>query len=227
MYVEAASERAAAEATVLVVDDDESVRQGIARLARASGFAARTFSSPNRFLRQPLPAGPACLVLDLMMDGLNGLEVQERLRRDPRQIPIVFLSGHGDVPVTARAMKGGADDFLEKPFRPTDLIGAIRRALARDRKASAARAGQDDVARRHQKLTDREREVMGLVVRGLLNKQVAAELGISEKTVKVHRGRVMEKMEADSLAELVCLAEQVEPGTPLFARMPSWPGDAG
>src|SRR5262245_24804566 len=120
------------DATVLVVDDDSSVRHGVARLVRSAGFSARTFSSPDQFLKSPLPAAPACLVLDVLMDGLDGLQVQEALRNNDRQIPIVFLSGHGDVPKTAKAMKSGADDFLEKPFRPKELIGAIERALERD-----------------------------------------------------------------------------------------------
>ena len=227
MSVGAASGRADDdEATVLVVDDDQSVRRGIARLARGSGFAARTYSSPRRFLGQPLPTGPACLVLDMVMDGVNGLEVQERLQQDPRQIPIVFLSGQADIPMAARAMKGGAADFLEKPFCPLDLIGAIRRAVERDRKATVARARRDDVVHRYQTLTERERDVMGLVVRGLLNKQVAAALGISEKTVKVHRGRGMKKMRAASLAELVWLAQRVKPDTPLFGETPLSSGDA-
>jgi FixJ family two-component response regulator len=200
--------------TVFVVDDDVSVRHGVARLLRAAGYSAKTFSSPGQFLKQPLPAGPACLVLDVCMDGLNGLEVQQALRGNPRNLPIVFLSGQADVPIATKAMKGGADDFLEKPFRPEALIGAVGHAIDRDRKASAARADHDEVVRRHETLTAREQEVMALVVQGLLNKQVAAELGISEKTVKVHRGRAMEKMQVESLAELVRLAERVEPHAP-------------
>src|SRR4051812_34348414 len=121
--------------TVLVVDDDQSVRQGVARLLRAAGYCAKTFSSPLQFLKQPLPPGPACVVLDMMMDGADGLEVQQTLRRNPRQIPIVFLSGQADVPLATRAMKGGAEDFLEKPFRPDQLMGAVRHAIASDREA--------------------------------------------------------------------------------------------
>lgn len=203
--------------TVLVVDDDAGVRQGVARLLRAAGYSAKTFASPNQFLKQPLPDGPACLVLDFSMDGLNGLEVQQALQSNARQIPIVFLSGHADVPIAINAMKAGADDFIEKPFQPEKLMGAVEQAIARDRKASAARADHDDVVRRYETLTSREQEVMGLVVQGLLNKQVAAELGISEKTVKVHRGRAMEKMQVESLAELVRLSEQVQPAHPQAA----------
>lgn len=197
--------------TVVVVDDDQSVRQSVARLVRAAGYSAKTFSSPVQFLKQPLPPGPACLVLDFFMDGLNGLEVQQALHGNARNIPIVFLSGHGDVRIATTAMKGGADDFLEKPFKPDQLMGAVRHAIECDREASAARADHDEVVRRYKSLTAREREVMDLVVQGLLNKQVAAELGISEKTVKVHRGRAMEKMRVESLAELVRLSEQLEP----------------
>jgi FixJ family two-component response regulator len=186
------------------------VRQGVARLLRAAGYRTKTYSSPSQFLKQALPDGPACLVLDVFMDDFNGLEVQRALQRNPRNIPIVFLSGQADVPIAITAMKGGAHDFLEKPFRPEQFVGAVRHAIARDREASAARADQDEVVGRYQTLTAREQQVMMLVVRGLLNKQVAAELDISEKTVKVHRGRAMEKMQVESLAELVRLAEQVE-----------------
>ncbi len=198
------------DATVLVVDDDSSVRQGVARLARSAGFASRTFASPDQFLKEPLPQGPACVVLDMCMDGLNGLEVQEALRLNRRQIPIVFLSGHGNVATATKAIKGGADDFLEKPFQPKALMEAIRHAIEHDRTQSAAREDRDEVTNCYLGLTAREREVMLLVVRGKLNKQVAADLGISEKTVKVHRGRVMEKMQVDSLAELVLLVERVD-----------------
>ena len=197
-------------ATVFVLDDDASVRQGVARLVRANGYAARTFSSPDRFLKEPLPPGPACLVLDMLMEGLDGLGVQQMLLRNDRDLPIVFLSGNSDIPMVTAAMKRGADDFLEKPFQPKDLMGAIRRAVERDRRASSSRATRRELQTRYEALTPREREVMALVVRGLLNKQVAAELGISEKTVKVHRGRAMEKMQVESLAELVRLAEVVE-----------------
>jgi FixJ family two-component response regulator len=198
------------DATVFVLDDDVSVRNGVARLLRAAGFSARTFSSPSRFLKEPLPAGPACLVLDMLMEGLDGLGVQQALQQGDRNIPIVFLSGNSDIPMATKAMKWGAEDFLEKPFEPKDLMGAIRRAVERDRRASSTRATRDALVSRYNTLTAREREVMALVVRGFLNKQVAAELGISEKTVKVHRGRAMEKMQVDSLAELVRLAEQLE-----------------
>jgi RNA polymerase sigma factor (sigma-70 family) len=197
-------------ATVLVVDDDSSVRQSVARLVRSHGYTTRTFCSSSQFLKQPLPIGPSCLVLDVFMDGENGLDLQEKLGGNQRQIPIVFLSGRGDVPMTAKAMKRGATDFLEKPFRPTDLIDAIQRAVERDRKDSAARASRDELVQRLSILTDRERDVMKLVVTGMLNKQVAAELKISEKTVKVHRGRVMEKMQVESLAELVRLVGNID-----------------
>jgi RNA polymerase sigma factor (sigma-70 family) len=201
---------AANDATVFVLDDDASVRQGVARLIRSAGYSARTFSSPNRLLKEPPPPGPACLVLDMLMDGMDGLGVQDALRRNGRHIPIVFLSGGSNIPMATKAMKGGADDFLVKPFSAKDLLGAIRKAVENDRKASAARVCRDDVMHRYETLTEREREVMVMVCRGMLNKQVAAELGIAEKTVKVHRARAMEKMRVESLAELVRLAEQVE-----------------
>jgi FixJ family two-component response regulator len=200
---------AESDVTVVVVDDDSSVRHGVARLARSAGFSTRTFASPTQFLKQPLPQSPACLVLDVFMDELTGLDVQERLLGAERKIPIIFLSGHGDVPMTAKAMKRGAMDFLEKPFEPTELIGAIIRAVENDRKDSAARAQRNGLVQRYELLTLRERDVMKLVVNGLLNKEIAAELGISEKTVKVHRGRVMEKMQVRSLAELVKISQQI------------------
>ena len=197
-------------ATVLIVDDDASVRNSVARLARAAGHVVQAFASPVQFLEQPLPAGPACLVLDFQMDGLNGLEVQQALQDNGRRVPIVFLSGHGNISTAIEAMKKGAGDFLEKPFQPRRLLQAIAHALEQDRKSLSDREDRDEVTHCYEQLTGREREVMALVVRGKLNKQVAADLGISEKTVKVHRGRVMDKMEVDSLAELVRLSEQVD-----------------
>jgi len=186
--------------TVLVVDDDSGVRRSVSRLIRAAGLGVRTFSSPGDFLCQDLPAGPACVVLDMYMDGMNGLEVQDALRRNARQLPIVFISGSATVPTTAACFKGGAEDFLEKPVRAKELLDAIHRALEHDASRSADRAELDDLRRRHDQLTPRELEVMTLVVAGMLNKQVAYDLCISEKTVKVHRARVMEKMQVESLA---------------------------
>jgi FixJ family two-component response regulator len=198
-----------ADAIVFVVDDDASVRRGLARLVRAAGLAVETFPSAGDFLARSLPDLPGCLVLDLHLPGVDGLELQELLSRSGRDLPVVFLTGYGDVPTTARAMKAGAVDFLEKPFRGDNLLDAIGRALERDRRQRAARAGRAAVQRRLDALTPREREVLALVVAGLINKQIAAELGTGEKTVKVHRGRVMEKMGAGSVAELVRLAAQV------------------
>ena len=203
-------------ATVLIVDDDAAVRNSVARLVRTAGYAAQTFPLPAQFLDQPLPQGPACLVLDFQMDQMNGLEVQQALQNNPRRrrrVPIVFLSGHGSVQTATEAMKNGANDFVEKPFHPNRLLQAVARALELDRRALSDQEDRDEITHCYEQLTGREREVMAQVVRGKLNKQVAADLGISEKTVKVHRGRVMEKMQVDSLAELVRLAEQVDYAT--------------
>src|SRR3954468_14279251 len=197
------------DASVLVVDDDATIRRGISRLARAAGFSVKTFSSPKAFLRQVLPEGPACVVLDMCMDELSGLDVQEALQQRDRAIPIVFLSGHGTIPTATAGIKHGAQDFLEKPVSPHDLIEAIRKAIAHDRGHSADRHDRQELRRRYDRLTPREKEVMSLVVSGLLNKQAAGELGISEKTIKVHRARVMEKMQVESLAALVQIAARL------------------
>jgi|SRR4051812_10083698 FixJ family two-component response regulator len=196
-------------ASVLVVDDDATIRRGVSRLARAAGFAVKTFSSPKAFLNQELPEGPACVVLDMCMDGLSGLDVQEALQQRDRHIPIVFLSGHGTIPTATAGIKHGAEDFLEKPVQPQELIEAIRKAIAHDRGQSADRHDRKELRRRYDRLTPREKEVMSLVVSGLLNKQSAGELGISEKTIKVHRARVMEKMQVESLAALVQIAARL------------------
>ena len=198
------------DAMVLIVDDDASVRRSISRLVRTVGYRVQTFSSPVDFLRQALPSGPACVLLDMRMDGLNGLEVQDALRKNARHIPIVFLSGHGTVATAATSIKRGADDFLEKPIRPKELIAALERAIERDRSSSEQRGKLAAARHQYNSLTPREREVMELVVDGMLNKQVADELGISEKTVKVHRARVIDKMQVDSLAELVRIAERMD-----------------
>jgi len=198
------------DATVLVVDDDPIVRRSVARLAQAAGFAVKTFASPIEFLSEPLPKGPACVVLDMCMEGMTGLQVQDALSKNERHIPIVFLSGHGTIPDAAAGFKHGAQDFLEKPFRPKELIAAITRAIEQDRADSAERADREQFQQRYTRLTAREQEVMALVVMGLLNKHAADELGISEKTIKVHRARVMVKMKVKSLAELVRVAEHIE-----------------
>lgn len=197
------------QATVFVVDDDIEIRKGVSRLAQSIGYSAKSFSSPVDFLQEEFPSGPACVVLDMCMEGLNGLEVQDTLRTNPRALPIVFLSGHGTILSATAGIKHGAEDFLEKPIEPKALVEAIQRAIERDRQTSAQRSNCDHIRRRYDSLTPREQEVMALVVAGLLNKQVAAELGISEKTIKVHRARVMEKMHAQSLADLVRLAERI------------------
>jgi FixJ family two-component response regulator len=206
---DAGEDEGARATTVLVVDDDPAIRRSVARLIRSAGFDARTFASPVEFLRHPLPDGPSCVLLDMCMDGMTGLEVQQALRRNARHIPIVFLSGRATIPIAAAGFKQGADDFLEKPARPQQLIEAVSRAIEHDRGQCADRADRAALQRRVDRLTPREQEVMGLVVTGLLNKQVAAELGISEKTVKVHRSRVMDKMEVESLAALVHIAERL------------------
>jgi FixJ family two-component response regulator len=196
-------------ATVLIVDDDPAVRRSISRLVRSVGYAAETFATPTDFLRRRLPDSPTCVLLDLCMEGMTGLEVQDELRRNDREVPVVFLSGHATVHGAVSGLKHGAEDFLEKPFRPDDLLAALSRAIENDRTGCADRKAQAELRRRYDLLTPREQEVMTLVVSGLLNKQVAGDLGISEKTVKVHRARAMEKMNVESLAELVLIASKL------------------
>jgi RNA polymerase sigma factor (sigma-70 family) len=198
------------DATVFVVDDDPSVRRSLSRLVKSAGYEVKTFASPTKFLDEQLPQSATCVLLDMCMDGdLNGLDVQRALRQKDRKPPILFLSGHGTVSSATEGMKAGAEDFFEKPFRPMDLLTAIGRAIDRDRSSSNERKEQDALRQRYDTLTPREQQVMKLVVTGLLNKQVAAELGISEKTVKVHRARVMEKMQVESLAALVRSAQRL------------------
>ena len=202
------------QAVVYIVDDDPSVRSALGRLVRAAGYRAETLATGGEFLGRPRAEGPGCLVLDVRMPGPSGLDLQEALAATGEELPVIFLTGHGDVPMTARAMKAGAVDFLTKPVNRRDLLDAIQRAVARHVRARTARAERRALERRLATLSRREREVFPLVVTGLLNKQIAYELGITGGTVKVHRGRVMQKMRVGSLAELVHLAERLAVSLP-------------
>ena len=197
--------------TVFLVDDDDSVRRALTRLIKSAGYAVQAFASARDFLEywRITNEGPACLVLDVRMPGLSGLDLQHELLASNTLLPIIFITGHGDIPMSVKAMKEGAVDFLPKPVKDKDLLNAIEQALARAEHDLREQKELEYVQRRLKTLTPREREVMTLVVRGLLNKQIAFELGTVEKTVKVHRARVMEKMEVQSLADLVRLAEKV------------------
>lgn len=194
---------------VYVVDDDPSVGKALERLIRSAGYDVRTFTSAVDFLDCIHPEAPACLILDVNMPALNGLELQEYLAENEISLPIVFISGHGTVPISVKAMKAGATDFLPKPFTDTDLLGAISEAVEADRRAKQDREQQRDLLERSATLTPREREVFQLVAVGMLNKQIAYQLGTVEKTVKVHRARVMAKMGAQSVADLVRLADRL------------------
>ena len=195
-------------ATVFIVDDDQSVRTALARLMRSAELRAETFASAREFLERERPDGPGCMVLDLSMPGSTGLELQQDMAAADIDLPIIFLTGHGNVPSSVKALKSGAVDFLEKPVDDDRLLSAIKDAVEQNVRTRRDRARLSEIQERVARLTRRELQVFRLVVQGKLNKQVAAELGMSEKTVKVHRARVMQKMEADSLAQLVRLAER-------------------
>jgi FixJ family two-component response regulator len=199
---------------VFVVDDDAPLRESLKNLIRSVGLRVEAFASAQEFLRSPRPEVPGCLVLDVRLPGLSGLDLQQRMAEGDRDMPIIFITGHGDIPMTVQAMKAGAVAFLTKPFRDQELLDAIQQALERDRTAREQRAKIEELRRRYRSLTPREREVMPLVVAGLLNKQIAGELGTSEASVKVHRQHVMEKMGADSLAALVRMADRLGIPTP-------------
>jgi FixJ family two-component response regulator len=207
--------------TVMVIDDDPGVRDSLGKLLRSAGFRVSLFGSVSEFCAADLPEGPTCLVLDVRLPGQSGLELQRELAAGAKRLlPIIFITGHGDIPMTVQAMKGGAIEFLTKPFREQDLLEAIQLGHARDRAQLEQEHAMAGLKARFETLTPREREVMAFVVTGRLNKQIAADLGVSEITVKVHRGQVMRKMRASSLPDLARMADQLQ----LTPRKPHSPG---
>ena len=201
-------------ASVYVIDDDMSVRAAVKRLIESTGLHVHAFATATEFLRFQRPDVPGCLILDVCLPGLNGLDLQRELSAGGLHLPVIFLTGHGDIPMTVQAMKAGAVEFLTKPFRNQDLLQAVAQAVEQDRQARQQRAELAQLRERYLRLTAREREVLELVVSGLLNKQIARELGTSEVTVKVHRSQMMQKMEAGSLVDLVRMAEKLAIGSP-------------
>ena len=201
---------------VFVVDDDPAVRVALGRFLKSAGFRVEAFASAEEFLQQPVPDAPACVVLDVCIPGLDGLDAQHALAERNASPPIVFITGYGDIPLSVRAMKAGAVDFLPKPFKNQDLLAAVRSALARHTLARQEATERSAIAGRVESLSPREREVMAFVVSGMLNKQIGHRLGVGEKTIKAHRARVMEKMQADSLADLVRMAEKVGVRAPIY-----------
>ncbi len=202
--------RAEPQSIVLVIDDDVSVREGLSALFRSVGLQVKVFASASEFLQSKLPDGPSCMVLDVRLPGLSGLDFQAELVKANIQIPIVFITGHGDIPMTVRAMKAGAVEFLPKPFRDQDMLDAVQTGLEHDRDRRKRASDSSKLRASFEMLTPREREIMGLVTTGLMNKQIASEIGVSEVTVKLHRGNVMRKMAAKSLADLVRMADALD-----------------